>query len=90
MGKIIGIDLGTTNSCVAILDGSSTRVIENAEGARTTPSIIAYMEDGEIWAAPSNEALVQVAYLFNNGIIVHMTLTQAEYQDWMSSEEEEE
>jgi hypothetical protein len=48
------------------------------------------MEDGEIWAAPSNEALVQVAYLFNNGIIVHMTLTQAEYQDWMSSEEEEE
>jgi hypothetical protein len=49
-----------------------------------------YMEDGEIWAAPSNEALVQVAYLFNNGIIVHMTLTQAEYQDWMSSEEEEE
>ncbi|MBH9553469.1 molecular chaperone DnaK [Inhella gelatinilytica] len=48
MAKIIGIDLGTTNSCVAILDGSSTRVIENAEGARTTPSIIAYMEDGEI------------------------------------------
>ncbi|MFN7695303.1 MAG: molecular chaperone DnaK [Burkholderiales bacterium] len=48
MGRIIGIDLGTTNSCVAVLDGSSTRVIENAEGARTTPSIIAYMEDGEI------------------------------------------
>jgi molecular chaperone DnaK len=48
MAKIIGIDLGTTNSCVAILDGSTTRVIENAEGARTTPSIIAYMEDGEV------------------------------------------
>jgi len=48
MAKIIGIDLGTTNSCVAILDGGSTRVIENAEGARTTPSIIAYMEDGEV------------------------------------------
>lgn len=48
MAKIIGIDLGTTNSCVAVLDGSSTRVIENAEGARTTPSIIAYMEDGEV------------------------------------------
>ncbi|MFO1253356.1 molecular chaperone DnaK [Inhella sp.] len=48
MGKIIGIDLGTTNSCVAILDGTTTRVIENAEGARTTPSIIAYMEDGEV------------------------------------------
>ncbi|ANG61426.1 molecular chaperone DnaK [Marinobacterium aestuarii] len=48
MGKIIGIDLGTTNSCVAILDGDKTRVLENAEGDRTTPSIIAYSEDGEI------------------------------------------
>ena len=48
MGKIIGIDLGTTNSCVAILEGNSPKVIENAEGTRTTPSIIAYMEDGEI------------------------------------------
>lgn len=47
MGKIIGIDLGTTNSCVAILDGDSARVIENAEGDRTTPSIIAYTDDGE-------------------------------------------
>ncbi|UTW03046.1 molecular chaperone DnaK [Amphritea atlantica] len=48
MGRIIGIDLGTTNSCVAILDGDKPRVIENAEGDRTTPSIIAYAEDGEI------------------------------------------
>ncbi|UYG07927.1 molecular chaperone DnaK [Halomonas sp. M4R1S46] len=48
MGRIIGIDLGTTNSCVAVLDGDSAKVIENAEGARTTPSIIAYTEDGEI------------------------------------------
>ncbi|MDI3323085.1 molecular chaperone DnaK [Pontibacterium granulatum] len=47
MGKIIGIDLGTTNSCVAILDGDKSKVIENAEGDRTTPSIIAYAEDGE-------------------------------------------
>lgn len=47
MGRIIGIDLGTTNSCVAVLDGDKTRVIENAEGARTTPSIIGYAEDGE-------------------------------------------
>jgi molecular chaperone DnaK len=48
MGKIIGIDLGTTNSCVSVLDGDKTRVIENAEGERTTPSIVAYAEDGEI------------------------------------------
>jgi molecular chaperone DnaK len=48
MGKIIGIDLGTTNSCVAIMEGNTTRVIENSEGARTTPSVIAYQEDGEI------------------------------------------
>ena len=47
MGRIIGIDLGTTNSCVAILDGDNPRVIENAEGTRTTPSIIAYADDGE-------------------------------------------
>ncbi|MFU9137234.1 molecular chaperone DnaK [Erwinia tasmaniensis] len=48
MGKIIGIDLGTTNSCVAIMDGGKARVLENAEGDRTTPSIIAYTQDGEI------------------------------------------
>ncbi|CAN5311656.1 molecular chaperone DnaK [soil metagenome] len=48
MGKIIGIDLGTTNSCVAIMEGGKPKVIENSEGARTTPSIIAYQEDGEI------------------------------------------
>ena len=53
MGKIIGIDLGTTNSCVAIMDGNTTRVIENSEGARTTPSIIAYQEDGEILVGAS-------------------------------------
>lgn len=47
MGKIIGIDLGTTNSCVAIMDGNKARVLENAEGDRTTPSIIAYTQDGE-------------------------------------------
>ena len=50
MGKIIGIDLGTTNSCVSIMEGQTTRVIENAEGARTTPSIVAYKDDGEILA----------------------------------------
>jgi molecular chaperone DnaK (HSP70) len=51
MGKIIGIDLGTTNSCVAIMEGGQPKVIENSEGARTTPSVVAYQEDGEIWSA---------------------------------------
>jgi molecular chaperone DnaK len=53
MGKIIGIDLGTTNSCVAIMEGGKPKVIENSEGARTTPSIVAYTEDGEILVGAS-------------------------------------
>ncbi|MEH3087826.1 MAG: molecular chaperone DnaK [Xylophilus ampelinus] len=53
MAKIIGIDLGTTNSCVAIMEGNTTRVIENSEGARTTPSIIAYQDSGEILVGAS-------------------------------------
>jgi molecular chaperone DnaK len=53
MAKIIGIDLGTTNSCVAVMEGNTPKVIENSEGARTTPSIIAYQEDGEILVGAS-------------------------------------
>src|SRR5438105_11707417 len=53
MAKIIGIDLGTTNSCVAIMEGGQPKVIENSEGARTTPSIVAYLEDGEILVGAS-------------------------------------
>jgi molecular chaperone DnaK len=53
MGKIIGIDLGTTNSCVSIMEGNTTKVIENSEGARTTPSIVAYQEDGEVLVGAS-------------------------------------
>ncbi|AZR82405.1 MULTISPECIES: molecular chaperone DnaK [Piscirickettsiaceae] len=53
MGKIIGIDLGTTNSCVAVMEGKETKVIPNAEGARTTPSIVAYANDGEVLVGDS-------------------------------------
>ena len=59
MAKIIGIDLGTTNSCVAVMEGGTPKVIENSEGARTTPSIVAYMEDGEIlMGAPAKRQAV--------------------------------
>jgi molecular chaperone DnaK len=53
MGRIIGIDLGTTNSCVSVMEGNTPKVIENSEGARTTPSIIAYQEDGEVLVGAS-------------------------------------
>ena len=53
MGRIIGIDLGTTNSCVSVMEGNTPRVIENSEGARTTPSIVAYQEDGEVLVGAS-------------------------------------
>jgi len=53
MARIIGIDLGTTNSCVSVMEGNTTKVIENSEGARTTPSIVAYQEDGEVLVGAS-------------------------------------
>ena len=53
MAKAIGIDLGTTNSCVSVMEGNKAKVIENAEGARTTPSIVAYTDDGEVLCGAS-------------------------------------
>ena len=58
MGKVIGIDLGTTNSCVAIMDGSQPRVIENVEGARTTPSIVAFSDSEKLVGQPAKRQAV--------------------------------
>ena len=60
MGKVIGIDLGTTNSCVAIMDGSQPRVIENAEGARTTPSIVAFSDNEKLVGQPAKRQPLQI------------------------------
>ena len=58
MAKIIGIDLGTTNSCVAIMEGGKPKVIENSEGARTTPSVVAYADDEILVGAPAKRQAV--------------------------------
>ena len=58
MAKVIGIDLGTTNSCVAIMDGSQPRVIENSEGARTTPSIVAFTDSERLVGQPAKRQAV--------------------------------
>ena len=58
MGKIIGIDLGTTNSCVAVMEGGKARVLENSEGDRTTPSVVAYVDDEVIVGAPAKRQSV--------------------------------
>src|SRR5437016_4581056 len=79
MAKIIGIDLGTTNSCVAIMEGGKPKVIENSEGARTTPSIVAYTEDGEILGgAPAKRQAVTNA---KNTIYAVKRLIGRKYDD---------
>ena len=57
MAKIIGIDLGTTNSCVAVMEGDTAKVIENSEGARTTPSVVAYGEELTVGAPAKRQAV---------------------------------
>ena len=68
MGKIIGIDLGTTNSCVAVIEGGQAKVIENSEGDRTTPSVIAYTGDGEVLVGrPTLEGAAVRAQVLRHG-----------------------
>jgi molecular chaperone DnaK len=66
MAKVIGIDLGTTNSCVAVMDGAAPKVIENAEGARTTPSVVAFANDGErlVGQAAKRQAVTNPEFTF--------------------------
>src|ERR1700751_3031666 len=79
MAKIIGIDLGTTNSCVAIMEGGKPKVIENSEGSRTTPSVVAYTEDGEILVgAPAKRQAVTNA---KNTIYAVKRLICRKYED---------
>ncbi len=79
MGKIIGIDLGTTNSCVAVMEGKDVKVIENAEGDRTTPSIVAYTDDGEILVGQS--AKRQAVTNPNNTLFAVKRLIGRRFQD---------
>lgn len=79
MGKIIGIDLGTTNSCLAVLDGEKARVIENAEGDRTTPSIVAFADDGEVLVGQS--AKRQAVTNPNNTLFAVKRLIGRRFQD---------
>ena len=86
MAKIIGIDLGTTNSCVAVMENGQPKVIENSEGARTTPSVVAYMEDGEILVTEATSpnwtpafAIIGACVCDGGGSLTHAATVSREY-----------
>jgi len=79
MAKIIGIDLGTTNSCVAVLDGGASKIIENSEGDRTTPSVVAYTDDEETLVGQS--AKRQAVTNPNNTLFAIKRLIGRQFED---------
>merc|ERR1712194_446634 len=85
-GDVIGIDLGTTNSCVAVMEGKNVRVIENAEGARTTPSIVAFTEEGRIVGTPAKRQAVQNA---ENTVFAAKRLIGRRYDDPLIQKEKD-
>ena len=79
MAKIIGIDLGTTNSCVAVLDGGASKIVENSEGDRTTPSVVAYTDDDETLVGQS--AKRQAVTNPNNTLFAIKRLIGRQFED---------
>src|SRR4051812_26481210 len=87
MSKVIGIDLGTTNSCVSVMEGKNTRVIENSEGRRTTPSIVAFTDSGEMIVGDA--AKRQAVTNPKNTIFAIKRLIGRSYEDPMTKKDKE-
>src|ERR1700743_3116229 len=85
MSKVIGIDLGTTNSCIAIMEGKSAKVIENSEGARTTPSMVAFANSGERLVGPA--AKRQAVTNPENTLVAIKRLIGRRYDDPMAQKD---